>query len=85
MTKYLLFSGDYYYPTGGMRDCQGVFDDLESAQSFFDEHCQDDNWAHVAAIEGNRHWIVSRCERGWVGPDEEWRTRWVNEEAQHDS
>ena len=31
MKKYLVFGGDYYYPSGGWEDFQGGFDSLDDA------------------------------------------------------
>ena len=34
MKRYMLFAGDRYYPAGGMKDCKGMFETMEAAQSF---------------------------------------------------
>jgi hypothetical protein len=31
MKRYILFSGDYYYPSGGWNDAKGDFDTIEEA------------------------------------------------------
>lgn len=32
MNRFLLFTGDTYYPSGGWRDLAGQFDSIESAE-----------------------------------------------------
>ena len=32
MTKYALFAGDHYYPSGGMNDCIGRYETIELAR-----------------------------------------------------
>jgi hypothetical protein len=34
----LLFAGYSYYPSGGMLDFQGAFEDEDAARAFVDEH-----------------------------------------------
>ena len=45
MKRYLLFSGDYYYPCGGMDDFIGDFDTYEDAVIAVSNKVWD--WAHV--------------------------------------
>lgn len=33
MKRYLLFSGSYYYPYGGIRDFKGDFENLQEVQN----------------------------------------------------
>jgi hypothetical protein len=49
MMRYILFAGDRYYPAGGMKDCKGMFETMESAQSFAEGLFQraSADWAHV--------------------------------------
>ena len=45
MKKYLVFSGDNYYPAGGWADFDGAFDDLEEAKLAASDPNFD--WGHV--------------------------------------
>ncbi len=36
MKAYLLFTGEHYYPNGGMNDYRGEFDSFDEAKSFFE-------------------------------------------------
>ncbi len=49
MKRFLLFSGDTYYPYGGFWDCNHSFDSLEEAVSF--AASKDDDWYHVVDIQ----------------------------------
>ena len=49
MSRYLLFSGDNYYPFGGMLDFDGFYLTVESAVEAYksiQEHCCG-SWCHV--------------------------------------
>lgn len=51
MKRYLLFSGDNYYPGGGWEDFRGDFDTVEAAKAAkLDQHKHDD-WYHIVDIE----------------------------------
>lgn len=45
MKRYLLFSGDDYYPCGGWDDFEGDFDTLEESLKLTKKHS--DDWCHV--------------------------------------
>ncbi len=45
MKRYLLFSGDEYYPRGGWDDFQGEYDTLEEAKIIVER--QGDDWYHI--------------------------------------
>lgn len=47
MKRYFLFTGDSFYPDGGMKDFDNDFDDLQSAQDYV--HCSHRTfqWHHV--------------------------------------
>ena len=53
MKRYLLFSGDNYYPSGGWYDFDESFDSLEGAREHIEklkkEHHPD--WAHIVDTE----------------------------------
>lgn len=48
MKRYLLFSGEDYYPNGGWYDYQGIFDTIQEAKN---GHTQ--GWAHIVDTETN--------------------------------
>lgn len=52
MNRYLLFTFDGYYPSGGWNDFQGSFDSIEEAVEFM-QNLRDD-YAQIADIETNR-------------------------------
>jgi hypothetical protein len=46
--RYLVFSGDNYYPSGGGDDFKFAYDDLEEAKKKAEElHTPTHKWAHV--------------------------------------
>lgn len=52
MKRYLLFSGQCYYPSGGIDDFNGDFDSFEEAKSEYETLKSNKNvwcreWAHV--------------------------------------
>jgi (2Fe-2S) ferredoxin len=52
MKRYLLFSGDHYYPSGGWKDFCGDYDSAEEAVQYLKEKCLKDyymsgSWYHV--------------------------------------
>jgi len=58
MTRYFVFLGSDYYPSGGMEDYQGAFDTLEQAQRFVEnyESAPDElsiDWANIAVMQGD--------------------------------
>ena len=77
MRRYLLFSGFHYYPDQGAYGCDGVFDDLGSAQDFWPEHVAvtGHEWAHVAVIDGDVLKIVATWECGDYEDTEGWTIR----------
>jgi len=46
MNRYLLFSGDDYYPSGGWQDFRGDFETIEKAKEHF-----------LVDKDGNRDWM----------------------------
>jgi len=65
LSKYLLFSGDHYYPNGGFSDYQGVFDSVEDAKEHLVMMASSDNswktdWAQIVKLAGEDFELV--CE-----------------------
>ncbi len=48
MKKYLLFSGDMYYPCGGWDDFQGEYDTIEEAKEIAEK--QGDEWWQIVDL-----------------------------------
>lgn len=49
MTKrYLLFAGEYYYPSGGFNDYKGSFDSIEEAISNVMSY---HDWYHIVDLD----------------------------------
>tara|TARA_R110000824_G_scaffold526_3_gene3332 strand:+ start:4822 stop:5016 length:195 start_codon:yes stop_codon:yes gene_type:complete len=44
MKRYILFSGDDYYPAGGMKDLRGYFDTKGGAIDAFEEWKEKSIW-----------------------------------------
>lgn len=44
MKRYLVFAGEYYYPTGGWDDFVGDYDDLEDATAAGKNPGHDGEW-----------------------------------------
>jgi len=49
MKRFLLFAGDFYYPSGGMDDFKDSFNILEDAVIFANNEGWD--WIHILDIE----------------------------------
>ena len=64
MKRFLVFSGDEYYPKGGMEDFQGSFDTFQEAKNFADtvKDCTGKlyDWYHI--YDGEENYIVEYCE-----------------------
>lgn len=57
MKRFLAFGGDSYYPSGGWRDFEDDFDDLEQAiQSVIHE-----DWFHVVDLETRTFVVEGRA------------------------
>lgn len=51
MKRYLLFTGDCFYPCGGWDDFRGDFDSVDAAKAAkLDRHSRDD-WFHIVDTE----------------------------------
>lgn len=56
MKRFILFSGDDYYPNGGMKDMTGSYDTLDQAIAAFNEVDENgwrvagQDWMHVLDI-----------------------------------
>jgi hypothetical protein len=59
--KYFLFASDSYYPAGGARDSEGVFETIEEAEAAYfrgdDSHCMGQE-AHIAVVDGSNLKII---------------------------
>jgi len=70
MKPFLLFAGDFYYPSGGMDDLRGAFETLDDAKAAHHGH----DWAHVAEWRDGDDdneaglWIVAT----WLSAEGEW-------------
>ncbi len=58
MKRYITFTGQTYYASGGARDLAGFYDDIESAKKAALEKCDPerdwpDDWWHVFDTESN--------------------------------
>lgn len=58
MKQYLLFAGDYYYPSGGMSDLHGQYDNFEEALqegenliNLDESDANHKSWAHIQDIK----------------------------------
>lgn len=47
MKDYLVFLGEYYYPSGGWEDFRGDFDTLEECLNYIKSQDAFYKWAHV--------------------------------------
>ena len=55
MKRYLLFSGDVYYPAGGWDDLVDTFDTEKEAHEFGRElYKRNNNWFHIVDLELGR-------------------------------
>ncbi len=51
MKRYLLFIYNCHFPSGGMKDCAGDFDNIEAAESFYKAKDRTgDNYYNVAHV-----------------------------------
>lgn len=55
MKRYLLFTGDNYYPAGGFHDADGFFDTIEEAKDHIVtdliKYVPNFNWWHIVDTE----------------------------------
>ena len=51
MKRYLLFAGEYYYPSGGWRDFWGAFDSVDDARKELDAQIGSYDWYHIVDTE----------------------------------
>lgn len=70
MKRYILFAGEWYYPSGGVYEIVGVYEtEQQVLQAHDQEHRQGEgwavNWAHILDIETHR-------VRVWSTGDERW-------------
>jgi hypothetical protein len=59
VNKYLVFHGDWYYPTGGWLDFATAFETFEEAHAWATEHTSAHTWTHVVCDSR----IIARYER----------------------
>ena len=64
LKRYLLFAGDYYYPSGGMNDFVDSFDSIEEAVAQHDKNFID-SWKHVYDCVEVRTVLVFDLNTGW--------------------
>ena len=48
MKRYFLFTGEYFYPNGGMEDFDADFNSVEDAMSYVKTTHRAMHWHHVA-------------------------------------
>lgn len=53
---FLLFGGDFYYPSGGMKDFHAMFFDIEEASLAYANLATD--WKELYRFAGNRFELV---------------------------
>ena len=64
MKRYFLFTGDYFYPAGGMNDFDNSFDSLEAAIEYVKASHSRMQWHHVVDMTtGDIVW-------NWIDGDE---------------
>ena len=53
MKRYLLFTGNQYYPSGGMEDFKGSFDTVDGAKTAIPDVgvCEGYEWGHIYDTE----------------------------------
>ena len=62
MYRYLLFSGDRYYPCGGMNDFVGSYSTTDEAIQVALE--KDDDWYHI--FDSEDHKIFDKSYKGHI-------------------
>jgi hypothetical protein len=64
MKPYMLFAGDWYYPSGGVGDFVNSFDSVEAAERYYDlhYHIQEYTWGHIANAKTLK--IIKEFSRG---------------------
>jgi hypothetical protein len=63
MKRFLVFAGDFYYPSGGWGDFQGDFDSIDEAKDKLLKIHKDWEWSQVIdsetkkeVVEGSNTW-----------------------------
>lgn len=76
MTTFYLFTGDIYYPSGGVRDFKGVYRSIEEAQAAWNP--DGGVWAQIALWDGTHFIVLLEAAKQWDQPlkwekvDERW-------------
>lgn len=71
MTRFLLFEGDDYYPSGGWEDYTGAYETQEAAEEAKSDHSINGGWAHV--VDATIGVIVSHKDRDAPWREGPWR------------
>ena len=79
MKRFLLFSGDHYYPSGGWKDFCGDYDSVEEATQYLKSQCFKDyymsnSWYHIVdtqASVGGVSDFKPAMHHGWIVIDED--------------
>lgn len=76
--KYLVFSGDYYYPSGGWQDFKGEFDSLYEALEFIRSGNQCKEWVHIVHQKEIISSATSKHNSDYTGYDWEFKNTEIN-------
>ena len=71
--RYLAFAHYTYYPSGGMDDCIGGFDNLKDAKAAADSRANDRDYGQVYEIGADHFWWRTYEDGMGVRPDSEWQ------------
>ena len=76
--RYLLFSGDFYYPGGGCDDLIGRYDTIEAALQDLPKRESSVDWAHVLGLD-----TFSQADVEWDADAKKWSVdvKWLSKGA----
>ena len=64
--KYIIFSGDMYYPSGGWYDFVGTVDTLDEAKKVYEKKKKLAYWVHVVDMESGKIVLTNWPEQSEV-------------------
>ena len=81
MKRFWLFAGDHYYPSGGIQDFIGDFDDLEDARAKVRHHRENSTWGLDPDFTYDWYHIVDMDTRKKIEQDGEPRDTSIDEKS----
>jgi hypothetical protein len=75
MKYYYVFAGDKYYPLGGMKDYQGLTNEIEEEKKEIENNSEDYDWAHF--VDSYTLEIIEEGRADYPGGDFRKKKEWT--------